>query len=464
MYSWEHEVNLCQITPLIHFQSNEKEATLRVTEVKPKLDRFLLWARNPALLRAAKDGKAERAALWTIYDQLPETWRLPAINREADPALRYKLRIQAPNCQEINLKSLGAYFSVKNVSAKKGILYKRPIRLKVVCFERALLQQLQELLPMFFAVHNFGFRKNKGFGSFVVQGSETRQEMLIRSYVKRLNGQERAQAKLYELKPQKAGDYRSILNLIADFCQRTKSGINRGIGYLPKSHNKMQDGTNTAKPQETYIPSTLLKEYIPHCHRDWLNEKKTMKLMLAQAGLEVKSRLPKERLHPRELEQKKKRYVRGVLGFANHYQFRNVRYMNHPKGEEKTAKFNLTIRESDEKGSDAAIQRFSNPLYFLPIYAAGKVEKALLLVSNRLLKRVQAAALQLELTPIDWIDGKVKEQPLSLPSAAEFDLLAFMDYIVRKQSVEEDQEESKSIREYALLPVELGEEGGANGQ
>ena len=35
-------IKLKQHTPLLHFQSNEEGATLRVSEVKPRLDKFLL--------------------------------------------------------------------------------------------------------------------------------------------------------------------------------------------------------------------------------------------------------------------------------------------------------------------------------------------------------------------------------------------------------------------------------------
>ena len=36
------EFTLKQHTPIIHFQSDQKGATLRATDLKPKLDRFLI--------------------------------------------------------------------------------------------------------------------------------------------------------------------------------------------------------------------------------------------------------------------------------------------------------------------------------------------------------------------------------------------------------------------------------------
>jgi len=42
MSKFKLEFTLKQHTPLIHFQSNQKGATLRATELKPKLDKFLI--------------------------------------------------------------------------------------------------------------------------------------------------------------------------------------------------------------------------------------------------------------------------------------------------------------------------------------------------------------------------------------------------------------------------------------
>ena len=41
MNIYKINIELKQITPMLHFQGNETEATLRATELKPKLDRFI---------------------------------------------------------------------------------------------------------------------------------------------------------------------------------------------------------------------------------------------------------------------------------------------------------------------------------------------------------------------------------------------------------------------------------------
>ena len=68
---------LKQQTPMIHFQYNQKGATLRATEVKPKLDKFILSKMNH---------EAEMSG-WFIKDT---------------KALNYKLRFFVENYDENN--------------------------------------------------------------------------------------------------------------------------------------------------------------------------------------------------------------------------------------------------------------------------------------------------------------------------------------------------------------------------
>ncbi len=48
---------LKQHTPIIHFQPEQSGATLRATELKPKLDRFLIEKVDNLPIKTTKDGK-----------------------------------------------------------------------------------------------------------------------------------------------------------------------------------------------------------------------------------------------------------------------------------------------------------------------------------------------------------------------------------------------------------------------
>ena len=67
---------LKQHTPIIHFQHEQEGATLRATEVKPKLDRFIID-------KLKQDGK-----------EVPKEW---LVGKGDHPALNYKMKIQEKN-------------------------------------------------------------------------------------------------------------------------------------------------------------------------------------------------------------------------------------------------------------------------------------------------------------------------------------------------------------------------------
>lgn len=69
---YQLKFTLKQHTPIIHFQHDQDGATLRTSEVKPKLDRFIIKQMG---------GK----------DKVPKEW----VNNEEKGSLNYNLRIEA---------------------------------------------------------------------------------------------------------------------------------------------------------------------------------------------------------------------------------------------------------------------------------------------------------------------------------------------------------------------------------
>ena len=146
---------LKQQTPMIHFQSKEPGACLRATEVKPKLDRFIIENEK----------------------NIPDDWFIEQRESERKKkgcyALNYKMRFMAQgNCDESCRRGRinRSYFGNQGEnSRKKGqVLYKEGIELTILCFIPGLMEALRKYLEAFFVLHNFGTRQSKGFGSFVV--------------------------------------------------------------------------------------------------------------------------------------------------------------------------------------------------------------------------------------------------------------------------------------------------------
>lgn len=197
MSHYRLEVMLHQYTPLLHFQGNEEGACLRASEVKPKLDRFVLEYLK-------RQGIPET--------EIPREWKLAVSHDEEGtkhpPALRYKMRFEAVgdaqkswnyknrDDQRNNQKGIHPlYFGMGEENftedgkskiigiyypwVESGMQTKNYIRMTILCMaqeqlclkdgtQATLLNLVKNLLPAFFALHCFGTRSNKGFGSFGV--------------------------------------------------------------------------------------------------------------------------------------------------------------------------------------------------------------------------------------------------------------------------------------------------------
>ena len=130
---------LDQYTPIIHFQHDQDNATLRATELKPKLDRWL--------------------------NKIDKT-------NSNNKTRRYKIRLFSED-NIIDKKNHPLYFGnmrrKDNLSAKeKFSVSKRGVLTLSVntFFDSALADEIEEALPYCFAFENFGTRQSKGFGSF----------------------------------------------------------------------------------------------------------------------------------------------------------------------------------------------------------------------------------------------------------------------------------------------------------
>ena len=131
------KVHLKQHTPIIHFQHDQDGATLRATELKPKLDKYL-------------------------REYMPKK----------DETIRYQLKVKPLGRVAIypdNSKIL-MYFG-KN---KKRILHSKGVELTInTYFDNVLEDNIKNVLPLCLALENFGARQSKGYGSFYGDHNET---------------------------------------------------------------------------------------------------------------------------------------------------------------------------------------------------------------------------------------------------------------------------------------------------
>ena len=134
-------VRLKQHTPIIHFQWDQKGATLRATEFKPKLDRYI---------------------------------KKKYYGNDQNIRLKYQVRIKylSPltiNGTQKNLHKDSMFFGNLNQPEhkKKFEIYGSELELRFnTHFDTKLKTQIEETLPICLALENFGTRNNKGNGCF----------------------------------------------------------------------------------------------------------------------------------------------------------------------------------------------------------------------------------------------------------------------------------------------------------
>lgn len=294
---------------MIHFQARESGATLRMTELKPKLDRFLIAYHFK--------GKFDE------YKQFLQGYH-PEKEREAEAKAKgsYAKSIQHAFAYSANVVSKKGKFSLPKYyhgSLYFGNMGNKPenhkeniecvwtdekLQLNFRSLTPELLTIISDNICNFFAVNNFGTRQNKGFGSFYLDPDDP-------AFVPGLAVLKRMKPQFiywkYEKEyPSSKALLQTAFNDIYHVYILMKSGFN-----FPdhQRHSRSERG-----PNALYIKSHLFK-YIDRQMSGTLgSEKKLIKESLFRYGL----RKPKDNTQ--------KRYIRAVLGLAGYFEYRDARW------------------------------------------------------------------------------------------------------------------------------------------
>lgn len=153
-------------SPLIHFQARETGATVRATEVKPKLDRFL-WARLrerktdcSGMIQKSPDG-ASASLKYRMRIYCPEPPQIVSVNNGA---------VRGPDGRPVKLQDYS--YSLFYGNSGKGTLDEQTMGIlsnpvmKIQCLNAGLRKLIEESVTEFFLTTNFGTMQSKGFGSF----------------------------------------------------------------------------------------------------------------------------------------------------------------------------------------------------------------------------------------------------------------------------------------------------------
>lgn len=308
------KIELEQHTPLIHFQSKQSGAILRVTELKPRMDSFIreelqninisIYNEYSELIKSEKftDYKMKvvcsQSETLCIYNQLSE--------KEYNDLIK----------NNKNFIKNTAYFG-----KYKGMKYE-DITLEIFSFNENICNLIKKCLDYILIYENFGSRKSKGFGSFTTKGIDTNkfEEILKMS-----------KCKIYKYNKDKKDN---------ELYENTE------LSNIYTSYRALKTGENfNGKYKESLLYSEIMKI------KNIESEKLMIKECLMDKYQDKFNELKCPEVKVKYKDNNNYRLFRAMLGFADHYDF----------VVDKNKSFSFKIKHKADKGK---IERFSSPLYF----------------------------------------------------------------------------------------------------
>ena len=389
-------------SPMIHFQARETGAVLRASEVKPKLDRFLIKK------LVANSQLTNEEALKKLKEKHSEYFQDVKLN----DALNYKMRIIATKVNEFSLEDGGKsryapFFanSGRNNDEEKlrGVFV--TAELTIVCFNKTLRETIKRYLEEFFIVTNFGMMQGKGFGSFIVIGSvQTDTNGRISSdeigkIAKQLEESVEAKSCYYmefnalegEVEDRLKNIYKDMFDEIKLFYGIMKSGYNVNGKYARSyiydyMHNNYRLGNEKKWMKQNKIapaimhPNRIIKSAnerhlasLPDC-RTILESATKVYWVKGNRGVSVRTnhgycdaiRDIARTAQSTEMDNEHDpKYVRALLGTAIQTEFKIGYYKNNKNnrwyllGRDENDKVQVTIADASEE-----LERVPSPIYF----------------------------------------------------------------------------------------------------
>jgi len=427
-------ITLKQHTPLIHFQHDQDGATLRASEVKPKLDKYILTRLGNDVYQAGIKIAKERGWLVGKGDHLALDYkmRIEAEGEKQEYMIGALISSDTPNnkpkdliilkstpyfAQEQENRDIVKTYKIDNekksdfreanwrVVPKKGLMWSI-VKMSIFANDD-LINVIKSKITEFFLCTNFGTRSNKGFGGFTVdkineipiqyndniimEGFKTNFEFCYRR-----NGL--------------TNNLHEVFNSIKNDYQRLKSGVNFN------DYNKSLlfcYAVNVLKGNPRWE-----KRHFKQMMKDKLKDERCLlkankKNGIYNAPICDSNGKQNWRDYPDKYNYA---YIRALLGLAEQFEFQLT-------GEYEKAVVKVSNKE---------IERFSSPLFFKvidkTIYMLGNNSKAILgksfNFSYKIVKKDKSKRNVIE-----------KELPIgddSLKTPEIFSIADFVDYAVNK--------------------------------
>jgi len=348
------EFTLKQHTPIIHFQTNSQFATIRPTEFKTKLDKFLIgqWTGCYGL----KETRLKELFEKPKYHQYVKQGYDFKIDNNGNvtaptaPTLDYQIKITVLSTDNdgINGKILQKDKIEKDFKLffgnlgdgnpdKKILNFHSDIQILIKSVNVKLIDEIKNVMCDFLFHTNFGTRQNKGFGSFYLHYS-IHETLINKDWINRYPAYKFSVdvSGRSELEAQK-----TVFSHI-DFLYRTmRSGINRKT-------------TNRSGPSLYYIKPTIW-HYLKGKYFQW--DKKTIKnqFYMVQTDNQITRYIANNGSPVGYLQTIIKKYLwRDLLGFSS---TQNWKYYPNDRGEDIHSR----------KISPDRLKRYTSPITFKPL-------------------------------------------------------------------------------------------------
>lgn len=198
-------LTLKQHTPLLHFQNTQDTGSLRVTEIKPKLDKWLLSHIDKTLI----DKKKLKA--WSVST--------PVSAGKSNVSLKYKMRFRDSGLTALDKARPPMFFG----RGKRAFFTDNSRTLEIMSHYDDLIDLIAEQAPLFFLTTNFGTRQSKGYGGFEVTEIKVGKEQLTLNPTAEKFFDDQTNLIRFEIN---ATDWQSAFDQIDLFYKSIRGGIN----------------------------------------------------------------------------------------------------------------------------------------------------------------------------------------------------------------------------------------------
>lgn len=445
--------SLKQVTPMIHFQDDD-EATIRATELKPKLDRFILswlaYEKEEKKWTKQKIDSEAKMLKQTVKDLKDKAWLVDQYQVHQYHALNYKMRIKAENKVNRDFRYGNAVYILNKDKYKYKSSFYSKIIIDITCFNQELANRIKELLPILIDLTAFGLQQSKGYGNFRVSkiNNQDYKDNIENNLLKAINHFKSENILVYKLELDKEKndkintDYAVALNAIAEYNRFLKSGL---------------------RQNNEYIPSVIMKKYFKQNRYNIINEKKAMKQKLELSGYNINNLKHKDNGKliddcdfKKPLNDNKIYYTRGLLGFAQSYQFSLCIKKNRDKnGKEKKAFW----KGFDVKGKigKEEISRFPSPLHY---HVSENYKEIYIIINNNALISLQNANPKIVFNERYNKDEKKRKKErkiqftAQLPDTEKFDFESFFEIAGLNEFLSISDAKKNSDRKYFLTKLE----------